>query len=165
MSPPQYEPIHPGMTQTFKNRSGEYWTRALSVVVVVHLIGLFPLLMPKPADAFGFMLMANLIGIVSLLVLSHARPRRFTLRIDEGGVHIEDHAGRIAFSKRLAEVNEVCLAKRGHILNFPIAWISVLEAGIPNPRYFGAISVRGITEDFIHDINDSLVRIKKEHAR
>ncbi len=152
------------MTHTFETTSGLYWARAGVVVVTIHLFGLFPLLIPTSEGFAGFMLMVNLIGFASLLILARSRPRRFTLRIDGNGVHIEDHSRHIAFSKCLVEVNEVRLAKRGHVLNFPIAWITVMEAGTPNPRCFGAISVRGLTEDFIHDINASLDQIKKEQA-
>ena len=101
-------------------------------------------------------------SLIALAVLVYVRPKQLTLSIGQAGVIVANQSQRILLSKSLEEVSEVRLARWGHVLKFPIGWISILEAGHSEPRYFGPVSGRFLSEDVIYQVHVALDSMKAE---
>jgi hypothetical protein len=151
------------MHHTFQANSYEYWSRVTLIVGLIFAFGLLPLIVPSSSDPGGFILMVNLIGIVSLGVMFYVRPRELTLVIDERGILITDRSQRVIVSKRLSEVAEVSMGRWGHILNFSIGWIVLRESGRSKPDYFGAISGLRLDSETIACVRESFLESKRQN--
>ena len=152
------------MHHTFEPNANIYWSRVFAVIAIVSTFGILPVVLPTNSDSNGFTIVILAIGFIALAILVYVRPKQLTLSIDQAGVTVVDQSHRILISKNLDKVSEVRLAKWGHILNFPIGWISVLEVGQSKPMYFGPVSGRGLSEDVIYKVHATLDIIKAEQA-
>ena len=151
------------MNHTFEANSYEYWRRVTLVVSLIFAFGVLPLIVPTVSDPGGFILIVNLIGVVSLGVMVYVRPRELTLVIDERGVLITDRSQRVVVSKTLSEVAEVSMGRWGHILNFSIGWIVLRESGRSKPDYFGAISGHRLDIETIASVRESFLESKRQN--
>lgn len=120
-------------------------------------------MLPTASDPGGFILIVNLIGVVSLAVMVHVRPRELTLVIDEHGIVITDRTQRVIVSKSFSEVAEISLGRWGHILNFTFGWIVLRESGRPKPKYFGAISAHRLDADTIANVREAFLETKRRN--
>lgn len=150
------------MRHTFEPSANIYWSRVLTVIVAVAAFGMLPVVLPTASDSSGFTIGIIIIGVISLTVLVYVRPKRLTLSIDKSGVTVSNQSQRILLSKSLSEVSEVRLARWGHVLRFPIGWISILEVNHAKPRYFGPVSGRDLSKDVIYQVHTILEVIKAE---
>ncbi|GEM_PF-6061322 len=128
------------MTHSYESNSGAYWAKALSVVIGLSVLAVLPGFLPTSESPLGFQIMITAIAVLSFVTFIYVRPKDFNVTILDKVVEIRGGDQRILFACDLKNLDEMGLSRWGHVLGYPIGWITLKPSGAKKTRFFGAIS-------------------------